>query len=345
MNDKSLTSSTSDNSEPPVIVSSNLESADANISKTMTETSSAQGGNSSNGTKSELDALFDRFVLKVNEDRKLVIAEIKSALVAEIKDEIMKSVNESIQKSIASIKTEVYKDLENKFSGELSDMHNDIVELNSLKDNNIDTINQVADISSRLKCLENPAQSKITAHCLNEFEERMVRKKNVMIYNVPEIKNTDSNSRVTGDLESISTIIREIAVDIDISSSNCSRVGKFSPNLARPRPFKLRCFSDNKAHEVMVKGSQMKARPEASPLLKMCLFLPDLTIQQRTERKQLKAELDQRRIAEKNPDLKIWTQNGIPRIRNMKKTAKITQPRPPVNGATISPGSLSQQDQ
>lgn len=214
------------------------------------------------------------------------------------------------------MKNDLYKDLENRFNGELTDMRNEIQQIKSSKTGVAMDEDKLAVISSRLDALENPVQSSIVAQCCNEFEGRLSRKKNVMVYGVPESHGSDVKSRKKEDLGNISSIITELSVNIDIDSINCRRMGKFSSYLARPRPLKIFCYSADKAHDFIYNGSRKKSLPSSSQLLKNCLFLPDRTKLQCAQYSQLKSELDQRIFSERNPALRIFCLNGIPKITN-----------------------------
>lgn len=275
-----------------------------------------------------LESMFDRFVAKVDEDRKIVIDEMKNVMMTKLREELSAALDESLQKSIASLKREVFTELQEKYDGELAALRSEIDDLKDPQNVDDTFATRLAELSKKFECLQNPAQSEIFGQCLKEVEERISRRKNVSIFGIAESNGVDANSRIGQDLESVSKVVREVSIDIDVTRVNCSRLGKFSVNLVHPRPFKVLCYSDDKAHNLIVKGTQMKSLPEASLLLKNCSFQTDLTEYQQLQRKQLKAELAQRRSTEKNPNLTIRTRNGVPKIVNLVKP-RPSSPRPP----------------
>lgn len=121
----------------------------------------------------KFEAIFEKFVAKVDEDRKLVIAEMQNVMVTKLKDEIAASVNQSLQESLASMKNQLYVELKNKFSGELNEIRNDIDELKLQNDGNTIDDNKIMEIANRMDNLENPVKSE----WFNEMEERIKRKK------------------------------------------------------------------------------------------------------------------------------------------------------------------------
>lgn len=94
----------------------------------------------------------------------------------------------------------------------------------------------------------------------------------------------------------------------------CSRLGKFSLNLAHPRPLKVVLSTSDVASNVVMIASQKRTSAEISAALEQVMILPDQTESQRLRFKQLKLELARRKESEKNPNLKIITRNGVPRI-------------------------------
>lgn len=297
---------------------------------TMSQTSSESGESAIEVpmvSKSACDEMLSKFLIKVDEDRKIVIDEMKSMLEGKMKDEIIASLNTmegkmkdeiiaslntSLQNSIASLRKDIYTELESKFGGELIEIRNDIKEIKSRSDFSIDD-DKLNAIEKRLDDLENRDNSKFAAECLKEFEERLSRRKNVMIYGVPESKMVDGLDRKKEDLQCIEKLVNELSISFDVASVNCRRMGKFSRNLARARPLKVFCYSIDKTSVLLHHGSR-KSVTDASKLLKGRLFLPDQTDQQRAQYGKLSAELTRRRVSEKNPGLKILYVNGNPVI-------------------------------
>lgn len=124
-----------------------------------------------------LESMFEKFVSKVDEDRKIVIEEMKTVMMTKLKEKITAALDESLQRSIASLKTEVFTELKEKYDGELTEIRSTIDELKASKTNHDIDTTKIVEISSRLDSFENPEQSKVMGLCLNEIEERINRKK------------------------------------------------------------------------------------------------------------------------------------------------------------------------
>lgn len=157
---------------------------------------------------------------------------------------------------------------------------------------------------------------------LNEIEDRLSRRRNVIVYNVPEPTGGEARARGIKDTEALSGIFKDLQIPVDMERARHRRLGKFSRNLARPRPIKLILSSEDQANNLVITASQKRSHRDLTGP-RPNLILPDLTEMQRTQNKQLTAELVKRKASEGNENLKIMTRNGI------KKIVSVARRRPP----------------
>lgn len=148
---------------------------------------------------------------------------------------------------------------------------------------------------------------------VDEIEDRLSRRRNVIMFGLPEPVGGDGRVRKAKDLEAVSGIFRELSA-ADSTPVTCLRLGKFSEHLAQPRPLKVVFSSADIATNLLINASQKKFQRESPGLLGQVHILQDQTENQRLHFKQLKLELAQRKVAEENPNLRILTRNGVPRI-------------------------------
>lgn len=161
---------------------------------------------------------------------------------------------------------------------------------------------------------EGPAEHAAPEAFLDEIEDRLSRRRNVIMFGVPEPGGGDAAARKSKDLDTVTGIMAALSVTDSMRAVSCLRLGKFSENLQRPRPLKVVFTSCDVASKLIVIASQKRSRREIPEALGQVSILPDRTESQRLRYKQLKLELARRRAEEGNPSLKILTRNGIPRI-------------------------------
>lgn len=150
--------------------------------------------------------------------------------------------------------------------------------------------------------------------CLNEFEDRLSRKRNVVVFGIPESKSDDARQRMRDDVDYLGRVFTELSFDEPTGEVSCSRLGKYSPNLAHPRPVKLVLVSPDKANSLIRSAHRNKNRAAASALLKRIRIRPDKTNHQRQQWNRLWTELVARKKIDKNQHMKIVTMNGVAKI-------------------------------
>lgn len=139
--------------------------------------------------------------------------------------------------------------------------------------------------------------------CLNEFEERMARKKNVIILWISEPECGDAKLRKGKDQAELLKVFNVLSDGEPMDNFSCRRLGKYSKNLIRPRPLQAFLSSSTKASYLIQSCRQKKISPDAPDQLIGILVLPDQTERQRQQYNMLKVECAARIIKEKNPNL------------------------------------------
>lgn len=101
---------------------------------------------------------------------------------------------------------------------------------------------------------------------VDEIEDRLSRRRNVVIFGVPEPIGGDGHARKLKDVEAVSGIFKALSV-ADIAPVACLRLGKFSEHLAHPRPLKVVFASADVATNLIITASQKKSQRGAPGLM------------------------------------------------------------------------------
>ena len=132
---------------------------------------------------------------------------------------------------------------------------------------------------------------------IEEVEDRQRRQKNVIISGIPEQKTGDADERKKADAEIVEELMQELSVNKD-DIARIHRIGK--PGIGTGRLLKA-TFRDHETRQEMLR----KARQLRNiPAHRKTFINPDLTLNQRNERKVLNEELKKRRGM--GEDVVIW---------------------------------------
>lgn len=172
-----------------------------------------------------------------------------------------------------------------------------------LKDNNIlrAKVKEIEESSTNKTNISTPCLTN-TDQVLSEITEREARKKNVIIFGLPE--NQDSQKDKSGCLEILKTLDPQFE-----SIPKLFRLGKQPSNDARPRPIKIILDSSDKALNLIKNAKILKSTER----FKNITVTSDKTPTQQQQYKDLKVELN-RRILNGEANLKIKYRNGEPKI-------------------------------
>lgn len=291
--------------------------------------------------------LFDELKTTVRDEIKMeVMGAMKEALGEELKTDLMRVLTNAVGTAVGK----AFEGVNNKLRQDLSVLGTSVEELQEAREFNdaqilglstdlgtvstrLDSVEQEATnrnekIMGEIKLMREEIAARVSAggaeegltvprvpeQYLDEVEDRLSRKRNVIMFGVPEAVGGDAHARKIKDTDAVSGLLAALSVKENMNSVICSRLGKFSLNLAHPRPLKVVLSTCDVASNVIMIASQKRTRAEISAALGQVTILPDQTESQRLRYKQLKLELARRKESEENPNLKIITRNGVPRI-------------------------------
>lgn len=171
---------------------------------------------------------------------------------------------------------------------------------------------RVDDLDNRIQSLEDqvaPSTSSFEVF-FGEIEDRNRRAYNLMVYNLPESRNKEVDSRIRFDKENVMELAQAIGYEINLESLKLYRIGK--PVASKSRPLKLVFRSTSDAASFLsefVKAKLMEGNSKFSNVG----VSRDRTNKERQYLSSLRAELDSR-IKKGEENLTIKYKNGIPSI-------------------------------
>lgn len=251
----------------------------------------------------------------------------RDSLVNDITNAVCSKMKTEIKDPVKSVFSDVFNELKNELRAELSSEINEVrQEINEVRktqaecNTHLDSLDNGASVAASVSSeVDNKLASistDVTNDCLSEMEDRIRRKKNVMVFGVPETDGGDSLSRKTKDGESIALLFKELSFSDNLEHVDWRRVGKYTKNLGRFRPINIMFPTMNEASLLLKIFSQKRGTltifkdPKQKPLL----ILPDQTVMQQRAYDKLKLELAERRSLEKDKKLKIIYVKGVPKI-------------------------------
>lgn len=160
---------------------------------------------------------------------------------------------------------------------------------------------------------------------LEEVEERLSKRNNVLLFNVPEPAPEGHEFQADADSAFVSKLCVALDVDADSPSlSSVSRIGKYSPSLAKPRPLKV-VFANQKSTDLMIqkfiKIKKSKQHP-AELKLEQIIISSDRTQRQRNQHRSALEEL-QRRTKEGESNLRLVIRHGKTSIVNKRPPSQM----------------------
>lgn len=180
-------------------------------------------------------------------------------------------------------------DLKNLYNKFYIDLTNKIKELEAKVDEN-----QSLPLSSRIDTLENKLRgvsegdNRLNANeeILQELSDRQRRKRNIVLFNVPEKENGEN--RNAEDSATIKQILNEVDPIINTSITNAWRLGKFSKD--KNRPLKVILENESIVGIVLRKAKNIKTSEKFGRIS----ISADRTPMQINAYKKVKQELDNR---------------------------------------------------
>ena len=156
---------------------------------------------------------------------------------------------------------------------------------------------------------------------LNEINERIKRKKNLIIFGLAESNSQSSQERITDDKAEIQKICSGDCLEL-VNTWRSHRLGR-NVVPGRPRPIKIICRSEEDAQQLL--NSLISANKNKQTTVSVTR---DKTKIQQDYYKKLKDELRQRQVSGEN-NIVIRNFNGLPKIvkrsENIRGTGQATQ--------------------
>ena len=150
---------------------------------------------------------------------------------------------------------------------------------------------------------------------ISEINERNLRKKNVIFFNVGEQSSTLSkDDRINKERSDISEIVNTICPEIHTDNISFHRLGKFNANSNKPRPIKITFPNQDPVHKLIKNASKLKQ----NNTFKKVSIVFDRTPKQTSYYQELKQQLaDREERGEQN--LKIKYVQGMPKIVSLNQ--------------------------
>jgi hypothetical protein len=181
----------------------------------------------------------------------------------------------------------------------------DIPELKALINRLLVEVNEL----KNLKNNNNKNELQCSEEIINEVAERNIRASNLLFYNIPESNSDNINDRMSHDSNIVNNIIDSINIgDSIIRPTKLIRLGIRGQN--KTRPIKAIFNSPNDAFEILkLKKKLLSQNPPSTYSISS-----DRTLYQRNYMKNLREELETRRLDSEETDLIIKYVRGTPKI-------------------------------
>ena len=137
---------------------------------------------------------------------------------------------------------------------------------------------------------------------VDEYRDLERRKWNLIVFNVPESKSTESSQRNAEDRDFFKSIINDVGVD-SVEIIDVVRLGASTPNKLRP----LRVQFANLSHRRSVLVNAKKLWDSSSDVFKGIYINPDLSVRERQTQRKLRSELARRK---ENGEYNIFIRRG-----------------------------------
>ena len=129
----------------------------------------------------------------------------------------------------------------------------------------------------------------VKAATMNEAEQRLNNRKNVVLYGVPESSASTAPERISHDRRELSKVLNTIDASEQVNQDGArriTRVGKKNPN--KPRPLRVELKSEDQRDELLDKARVLREDEDCEIRMK-----PDLTKMQRDKDEELRQEVDE----------------------------------------------------
>lgn len=184
----------------------------------------------------------------------------------------------------------------NVLSNDISELREAILSLrNEISKKNVESINDT-----------------VFEELIRELGDRNDRKQNIILFNLDEPENPNSNERILHDLDTARAVLQETSAVADVVNITVNRLGRFNANRERNRPLRIGLSSVGDVHKIIKSAKNLQNSAKFSKV-KIAM---DKTPRQLSYYKKVKTEMENR-IQQGEAGLVIRYQRGIPTIRNL----------------------------
>ena len=150
-----------------------------------------------------------------------------------------------------------------------------------------------AKMNEKIKTSEKVILLKVNQDMEERFE-KFKRRKNVVIYGMPEREDgtSNENERLEADNANIKKLLREI--NVNVKNFEASRIGKKTLRNI-PRPMRVEFSKESERYETLKKAASLRFTKKAE--LKKVIVSADMSFKERESQKLLREELKERRQA------------------------------------------------
>lgn len=167
-----------------------------------------------------------------------------------------------------------------------------------------------SELSALRKEIAEMSTNSVTAEdTMAEVEDRILRSRNVIIYNVPELLDPSIREKIETDTIKVNDLLVNSGVDYKIEKVIC--IGKNSVNPTRPRRLKVVLSDSSSAKQLLKRKSRIANEYK---------IVNDFTLRQREYLKNLRLKLDNW-IKNGESDVTIKYIKGIPNIIKVSKNS------------------------
>lgn len=235
-------------------------------------------------SNSQNDLTFDNI--------KILIENSKKEIISSVKDEL-----KCLREMIDSLTSRVIR-LERDNEALIKNYQEDVREKQAAQSQELELLKQ----SIETKSVE------LSPQILDEVENRLNRRTNLIVRGLPELQTGSLVERKAHDQEKVRELLHFLSQDPSVAGANVTRIGRLRPN--GHRLIKLEVSSEGTKRDLLRGAKRLKTSPSFAKVY----ISPDLTPQQQQIQKQLQQQLKVRR--ENGEDVFIRSGRVQPRHQN-----------------------------
>lgn len=230
--------------------------------------------------------------------------------------------------SLRSVMREEVQDFMTHINGNIQGLSTKItnmdLNLNAINERVERCISSTAETADRITSLELKFQELSTVNnaadfpidsCLSEVEDRVLRRKNIMIYGMNEPAQSSTLNAHESDLSSVNSLLSLLSSSIDPHNIKIRRLSTFSTSQLKPRPIKVSFPHEFYASQIRDSFLKLRKQSQLPATIAQISLAPDRTKQQQSNYQQIKKEF-QTRLQNGETNIRIMYLHGSPAIVN-----------------------------